>query len=97
MSVFPIGVGPSYDRTELSVLGHQGNQDNTLNLNSMDQLRMLMSLGRSYIERMCRGAYTYFSNSTFPGENYASYKINLCVGFQLVLECVLMMTGMKER
>uniref|UniRef100_A0A3Q3S0D4 von Willebrand factor n=1 Tax=Mastacembelus armatus TaxID=205130 RepID=A0A3Q3S0D4_9TELE len=60
VSVFPIGVGPGYDRTELSLLGHQGNQDNTLHLNSMDQLLMLLSLDRGYTERICRG----------PGESW---------------------------
>ncbi|GAA6225493.1 von Willebrand factor-like [Lates japonicus] len=54
VSVFPIGVGPSYDRTELSVLGRHGNQDNTLHLNSMDQLLMLLTLDHGYTERICR-------------------------------------------
>lgn len=57
MLVFPIGVGANYDRNELTVLGHHRNQDNTLHLNSMDQLLMLLSLDHSYIERICRGAY----------------------------------------
>uniref|UniRef100_H3DPH5 von Willebrand factor n=1 Tax=Tetraodon nigroviridis TaxID=99883 RepID=H3DPH5_TETNG len=52
--VFPIGVGANYDRNELTVLGHHRNQDNTLHLNSMDQLLMLLSLDHSYIERICR-------------------------------------------
>lgn len=54
VSVFPIGIGPDYDKSELGVLGHQGNQDNTLHLNSMDQLLMLLTLDRSYTERICR-------------------------------------------
>ncbi|XP_071393775.1 von Willebrand factor [Centroberyx affinis] len=54
VSVFPIGVGSSYDRTELSVLGGHGNQDNTLHLNSMDQLLMLLTLDHGYTERICR-------------------------------------------
>ncbi|XP_040893366.1 von Willebrand factor [Toxotes jaculatrix] len=54
VSVFPIGVGPSYDRTELSLLGSHGNQDNTLHLNSMDQLLMLLTLDHGYTERICR-------------------------------------------
>uniref|UniRef100_A0A4W6D791 von Willebrand factor n=1 Tax=Lates calcarifer TaxID=8187 RepID=A0A4W6D791_LATCA len=54
VSVFPIGVGPSYDRTELSVLGRHGNQDNTLHLNSMDQLLLLLTLDHGYTERICR-------------------------------------------
>lgn len=57
--MFPIGVGPGYDRSELSMLGHHGNQDNTLHLNSMDQLLMLLSLDHGYTERICRGAYTH--------------------------------------
>lgn len=58
MSVFPIGVGPNYDRNELALLGRHHNQDNTLHLNSMDQLLMLLTLDHSYIERICRGEYT---------------------------------------
>uniref|UniRef100_A0A673AGQ1 von Willebrand factor n=1 Tax=Sphaeramia orbicularis TaxID=375764 RepID=A0A673AGQ1_9TELE len=52
VSVFPIGVGPGYDRSELNVLGHHGNQDNTLYLNSIDQLLMLLTLDRGYTERI---------------------------------------------
>lgn len=55
--MFPIGIGPDYDKSELGVLGRQGNQDNNLHLNSMDQLLMLLTLDRSYTERICRGAY----------------------------------------
>lgn len=54
VSVFPIGIGTSYDSHELSVLGQHGNQDNTLHLNSMDQLLMLLTLDNSYTERICR-------------------------------------------
>ncbi|KAM6936930.1 von Willebrand factor [Xenentodon cancila] len=54
VSVFPIGVGASYDVNELSVLGRHGNQDTTLHLNSMDQLRMFLTLDRSYQEKICR-------------------------------------------
>ncbi|XP_047237405.1 von Willebrand factor [Girardinichthys multiradiatus] len=54
VSVFPIGVGPNYDSNELSELGHYGNQDNTLHLNNMDQLRMFLTLDNSYAERICR-------------------------------------------
>lgn len=58
VSVFPIGVGPGFDSNELAVLGRHGNQDNTLHLNSMDQLLMLLTLDHGYAERICRGAYT---------------------------------------
>uniref|UniRef100_A0A3B4Y3U2 von Willebrand factor n=1 Tax=Seriola lalandi dorsalis TaxID=1841481 RepID=A0A3B4Y3U2_SERLL len=54
VSVFPIGVGQGYDKSELSVLGRHGNQDNTLHLNSMDQLLMLLTLDHGYTERICR-------------------------------------------
>ncbi|KAK9516736.1 hypothetical protein VZT92_024651 [Zoarces viviparus] len=54
VSVFPIGVGPGYDRSEIGILGHQGNKDNTLHLNSMDELLMLLTLDNSYTERICR-------------------------------------------
>lgn len=53
--MFPIGVGLNYNSNELNVLGHHGNQDNTLHLNSMDQLRMLLTLDHSFIDRICRG------------------------------------------
>lgn len=59
MSVFPIGIGPSYDSSELKVLGEHGHQDNSLHLNSRDQLRMLLTLDHSFIDRMCRGTYIY--------------------------------------
>ncbi|CAJ1056809.1 von Willebrand factor [Xyrichtys novacula] len=54
VSVFPIGVGPNYDIDELQMLGHHGNQDNTLHLNSMDQLRIFLTLDHGYMERICR-------------------------------------------
>lgn len=58
VSIFPIGVGPGYDRSELGLLGHRGNQDNSLHLNSMDQLLMLLTLDRGYTEKICRGTYS---------------------------------------
>ncbi|TKS73397.1 von Willebrand factor [Collichthys lucidus] len=54
VSVFPIGVGPDYDTKELRALGRHGNQDNTLHLNSMDQLLMLLTLDNGYTEKICR-------------------------------------------
>ncbi|XP_067090003.1 von Willebrand factor [Osmerus mordax] len=54
VSVFPIGIGPNYDRTELSVLGGHGNHHNTMHLNSMEQLLMLLSLDHGFTERLCR-------------------------------------------
>ncbi|XP_034032461.1 von Willebrand factor [Thalassophryne amazonica] len=54
VSVFPIGIGPGYDTSELSVLGRSGTQDNSLHLNSMDQLLMLLTLDHSYKERICK-------------------------------------------
>nr|XP_019934117.1 PREDICTED: von Willebrand factor [Paralichthys olivaceus] len=54
VSVFPIGVGLSYDMSELSMLGRDGNEDNTLHLKSMDQLLMLLTLDHGYTERICR-------------------------------------------
>lgn len=56
--MFPIGVGSDYDRSEIAILGHHGNQDNTLHLNSMDQLLMLETLDNSYTEKICRGTCT---------------------------------------
>ncbi|XP_056137639.1 von Willebrand factor isoform X2 [Lampris incognitus] len=54
VSVFPIGVGPGYDRTELNALSGRRDQDHTLHLSSMDQLRMLLTLDHGYTERLCR-------------------------------------------
>ncbi|XP_053283367.1 von Willebrand factor isoform X1 [Pleuronectes platessa] len=54
VSVFPVGVGSSYDSSELGILGRHGNQDNTLQLRSMDQLLMLLTLDHGYTERICR-------------------------------------------
>ncbi|KAL0968924.1 hypothetical protein UPYG_G00273790, partial [Umbra pygmaea] len=54
VSVFPIGIGHVYDRAELKVLGSHGDQDNSLHLNSMEELLMLLSLDQSYVERLCR-------------------------------------------
>lgn len=54
--MFPIGIGPNYDGDELNVLGHHGRQDNSLHLNSRDQLRMLLTLDHSFIDRICRGS-----------------------------------------
>lgn len=62
VSVFPIGVGPNYNRNELTALGRHHNQDNTLHLTSMDQLLMLLTLDHSYIDRICRGAYTLYAH-----------------------------------
>lgn len=66
--MFPIGVGPGYARSELSVLA-SGHQDNVLQLSSMDHLRMLLSLDHSYTDRICRGAYTQTHSKIFPVEN----------------------------
>ena len=55
VSVFPIGIGPGYDRAELSLLGSHGDQDNTLHLNSMEELMMLLTLDKSYTDKLCRG------------------------------------------
>ncbi|XP_064878243.1 LOW QUALITY PROTEIN: von Willebrand factor [Oncorhynchus nerka] len=54
VSVFPIGIGPGYDRAELSLLGSHGDQDNTLHLNSMEELMMLLTLDKSYTDKLCR-------------------------------------------
>uniref|UniRef100_A0A665VPY0 von Willebrand factor n=1 Tax=Echeneis naucrates TaxID=173247 RepID=A0A665VPY0_ECHNA len=75
VSVFPIGVGPGYDRSELTVLGHHGNQDNTLHLNNMDQLLMLLTLDHGYTERICRAGppgvcVDDSGNERKPGESW---------------------------
>ncbi|KAM6960602.1 von Willebrand factor [Aplochiton taeniatus] len=75
VSVFPIGVGPSYDRAELSALGAHGNQDHTLHLNSMEELLMLLILGHGYTERLCRAGppgvcVDDSGNERKPGESW---------------------------
>ncbi|KAM3608632.1 uncharacterized protein V6R79_002011 [Siganus canaliculatus] len=74
VSVFPIGVGSDYDRSELSSLGHYGNKDNTLHLNSMDQLLMLLTLDHGYKERLCRAGQEVCvdddGNQRKPGESW---------------------------
>ncbi|XP_047452758.1 von Willebrand factor [Mugil cephalus] len=75
VSVFPIGVGPGYDTAELGVLGRHGKQDNSLHLNSMDQLRMLLTLDHSYTERICRAGppgvcVDDSGNERKPGESW---------------------------
>ncbi|XP_068596007.1 von Willebrand factor [Brachionichthys hirsutus] len=75
VSVFPIGVGPSYDRSELRVLGRHGNEDNTLHLDSMDQLLMLLTLDHGYAERICRAGPPGLcvddnGNQRKPGESW---------------------------
>ncbi|XP_028306519.1 von Willebrand factor isoform X2 [Gouania willdenowi] len=75
VSVFPIGIGPDYDRDELSVLGRHGNQDNTLHLTSMEQLVMLLMLDRGYIEKICRAGPPGVcvdddGNQRTPGESW---------------------------
>lgn len=75
VSVFPIGVGQRYDRSELSVLGRHGNQDYSLHLNSMDQLLLLLTLDREFTERMCRAGPPGLcvddsGNERKPGESW---------------------------
>ncbi|XP_061679970.1 von Willebrand factor isoform X2 [Syngnathoides biaculeatus] len=52
VSVFAIGVGPGYDQNELATISHK--HDNSLHLKNMDQLRMLLTLDHSYVEKICR-------------------------------------------
>uniref|UniRef100_A0A8D0ARC9 von Willebrand factor n=1 Tax=Sander lucioperca TaxID=283035 RepID=A0A8D0ARC9_SANLU len=61
---------------ELSVLGHHGNQDNTLHLNSMDQLLMLLTLDHGYTERICRGIYTHTHSLIFPAVTVQNHKVS---------------------
>ncbi|XP_017261520.1 von Willebrand factor isoform X1 [Kryptolebias marmoratus] len=73
VSVFPIGVGSIYDTSELRLLGHHGNQDNTLHLNNMDQLRIFLTLDNSYTEKICRAGppgvcVDDYGNERKPGE-----------------------------
>ncbi|XP_037308269.2 von Willebrand factor [Pungitius pungitius] len=75
VSVFPIGVGSEFDRSEMAILGHHGNQDNTLLLNSMDQLLMLQTLDDSYTEKICRAGppgqcVDDTGNERKPGESW---------------------------
>ncbi|XP_068458313.1 von Willebrand factor [Clinocottus analis] len=71
VSVFPIGVGPDYDRGEIGILGQRGNQDNALHLNSMDQLLMLLTLDNSWTERIYRGRCVDDNgNERKPGDSW---------------------------
>ncbi|XP_027128551.1 von Willebrand factor [Larimichthys crocea] len=75
VSVFPIGVGPDYDTNELRALGRHGNQDNTLHLNSIDQLLMLLTLDHGYTEKICRAGPPGLcvddnGNERKPGESW---------------------------
>lgn len=68
MAVFPIGIGPNYDSVELKVLGEHGHQDNSLRLSSRDQLRMVLTLDHSFIDRMCRGIKLKHTHTHFVSE-----------------------------
>ncbi|XP_010783151.1 von Willebrand factor isoform X2 [Notothenia coriiceps] len=75
VSVFPIAVGQGYDRSELGVIGRHGNEDNTLHLNSMDQLLMVLTLDHGFIERICRAGPPGLcvddnGNERKPGESW---------------------------
>ncbi|KAI4826035.1 hypothetical protein KUCAC02_021691 [Chaenocephalus aceratus] len=75
VSVFPIAVGQGYDRSELGLIGRHGNEDNTLHLNSMDQLLMVLTLDHSFIERICRAGPPGLcvddnGNERKPGESW---------------------------
>ncbi|KAG7456027.1 hypothetical protein MATL_G00247310 [Megalops atlanticus] len=54
VSVFPIGVGSHYDRTELGALAGHGMQNNVIHLNSVEDLQVMVALGHTFIDKLCR-------------------------------------------
>uniref|UniRef100_A0A3B4EJ56 von Willebrand factor n=1 Tax=Pygocentrus nattereri TaxID=42514 RepID=A0A3B4EJ56_PYGNA len=54
VSVFPIGVGEHYDRTELGMLTGPHGQDNVIQLRSTDDLLAMVTLDRSFTDKLCR-------------------------------------------
>nr|XP_023655901.1 von Willebrand factor [Paramormyrops kingsleyae] len=54
VSVFPIGVGSRYDRTQLDGLSGYGMQDNAMHLSSMEDLQVMAALGHTFIDKLCR-------------------------------------------
>ncbi|KAM8861778.1 von Willebrand factor [Synchiropus picturatus] len=73
VSVFPVGIGRNYDHNELRLLDPSG--QNTLHLTSMDQLLMLLTLDRSYTEKICRAGpqgvcMDDHGNARQPGESW---------------------------
>lgn len=105
--MFPIGIGPNYDSGELKVLGQHGHQDNSLHLNNWDQLRMLLTLDHSFIDRMCRGIELKYTRTHKPTcalllckRNCTEGKKNQKNAFVLQLdhlEFVLTTTELRER
>ncbi|XP_053533763.1 von Willebrand factor [Ictalurus punctatus] len=54
VSVFPIGVGRQYDRNELIVLAGQHTHENIIELRSTNDLLAMVTLDRSFIDKLCR-------------------------------------------
>uniref|UniRef100_A0A3P8XEF0 von Willebrand factor n=1 Tax=Esox lucius TaxID=8010 RepID=A0A3P8XEF0_ESOLU len=79
VSVFPIGIGHGYNRAELHMLGSHGNQDNTLHLNSLEELMMLLTLDKSYVDRLCRGTTTHTTPTT--GVNCDRLEPPVCISY----------------
>uniref|UniRef100_A0A4W6D782 von Willebrand factor n=1 Tax=Lates calcarifer TaxID=8187 RepID=A0A4W6D782_LATCA len=69
-SISPVSGGRVAAIKILSVLGRHGNQDNTLHLNSMDQLLLLLTLDHGYTERICRVCVDDNGNERKPGESW---------------------------
>uniref|UniRef100_A0A8B9JXB1 von Willebrand factor n=1 Tax=Astyanax mexicanus TaxID=7994 RepID=A0A8B9JXB1_ASTMX len=55
VSVFPIGVGQQYDQNELSMLAGPHTPDNIIQLRSTDDLLAMVTLDRSFTDKLCRG------------------------------------------
>uniref|UniRef100_A0A8B9JSV2 von Willebrand factor n=1 Tax=Astyanax mexicanus TaxID=7994 RepID=A0A8B9JSV2_ASTMX len=54
VSVFPIGVGQQYDQNELSMLAGPHTPDNIIQLRSTDDLLAMVTLDRSFTDKLCR-------------------------------------------
>ncbi|XP_066540767.1 von Willebrand factor [Hoplias malabaricus] len=54
ISIFPIGVGERYDDTELSMIAGPHMQGNIIQLRNTDDLLALVTLDRSFPDKLCR-------------------------------------------
>ncbi|XP_006633894.3 von Willebrand factor [Lepisosteus oculatus] len=54
LSVFPIGVGTRYDKSQLATLAGHNMESNILHLNHMDDLVVMVTLGHTFIDKLCR-------------------------------------------
>uniref|UniRef100_A0A8B9JTJ7 von Willebrand factor n=1 Tax=Astyanax mexicanus TaxID=7994 RepID=A0A8B9JTJ7_ASTMX len=68
VSVFPIGVGQQYDQNELSMLAGPHTPDNIIQLRSTDDLLAMVTLDRSFTDKLCRVCVDDDGKERQPGE-----------------------------